>query len=102
MVTVATVDAPLLSVTLRLATRVPAVVYVYVGVGEVESLNAPSPSRSQSKVIGSPSGSLEPVPSNWTVRGGGPLVGVADATAIGAEFPARNCTRLMVPPLKST
>ena len=55
------------------------------GAGPVPTL--PSP-KSHSKVIGSPSGSLEPVLENWTVSGASPEVGVPDATATGGVFPA--------------
>src|SRR2546421_202193 len=57
------VETPWLSVTSSVAVIVPAVEYVRVGLTAVESSYAPSPSRSQAYVIGSPSGSLEPPPS---------------------------------------
>ena len=47
----------------------------------------PSP-KSQSKVIGSPSGSSDPVLENCTVKGARPAVGFAAATAVGGVLPA--------------
>src|ERR671930_2047199 len=96
-----TLDAPLLSVTMRRTVYVPGVVYVKLGFCAVESPYVPSPFRSQEYVIGSPSGSLDPLPSKLTVSGVGPLVGLAVATAFGGLFELRYLIRWIAPPSKS-
>src|SRR3954454_15739682 len=79
-------DAPKLSVALTAGNHVPAL-YDLDGLARVESSNAPSPSRSQAKLIAFPSGSVEAEASNWTSNGAGPLVGVAVATMLGSWLP---------------
>jgi hypothetical protein len=82
--------APWLSVTRSLAVYVPGWVYVHDGFAAVESSKSPSPSRSHANEMVSPgSGSLDPEPSNCTVSGALPLVGVAVATAFGSRFEPR-------------
>jgi len=77
---------------------VPGFVYVHVGFAAVESSNRPSPFRSHEYAIVSPaSGSLDPDPSNCTVSGAFPLVGVAVATAFGGRFGPRYWMRRIVP-----
>ena len=52
-------------------------------------------------MIGFPSGSLEPLPSKFTVSGADPLVGFAVATATGGWLALTNWMRRIVPPSKS-
>ena len=96
------VDARWLSVTRRRTLYEPGVWYVKPGLGLVESPKTPSPFRSQEYEIVSPgSGSLEVEPSNATVSGALPLVGVAVALAIGGRFPPRYLISRIVPPTMS-
>ena len=77
---------PVASVIVRVAVRLPAVVYVYVGLMAVESV-VPSPSKSHAYVSGVPSGSSEPSAENLTVSGAGPDVLSAVALTIGERAP---------------
>ena len=52
--------------------------------------------------MGFPSGSLEPLPSKFTVSGAGPLVGEAVATATGGWLALKYWIRRIVPPSWST
>ena len=88
IVSVSVLDAPWESVTLNRKVTFALCVYVYVGEGVAESSNEPSPSRSQAYEIVSPAWSDELLPSKVTVRGSGPLVGLAVATATGGWLPA--------------
>ena len=92
-----------LSVTVSRAVYDPACEYVNEGVALVESVE-PLSVKSHAYVSGPCSGSEERVPSNPTVSGAGPEVGVVVVmTAVGA-WPCDCVLRIrrMVPPLRST
>src|SRR5262245_11572192 len=74
---------PLPSLTRRVAVKVPRL-YWCVAVGVV-ACGEPSP-KSQSKLSGSPSGSLLPALSKLTVSGAGPELGLAPITAVGGRL----------------
>jgi hypothetical protein len=61
-------------------------------VGDAPVPVLPSP-KSQLKVIGSPSGSFDPLLENCTVRGAKPPTGLAEATAVGGVLPDVNRIR---------
>ena len=64
----------------------PSLSKVWVIDSPLASSYWPSSSRSQAKLSGSSSGSLEPPPSSSTVSGAGPRCGVASIAAVGAWF----------------
>jgi hypothetical protein len=76
---VATLDAPVLSVTVRDAVYVPGSVYRWVVRGPVPK--APSPNDHAHEVT-VPLGVTDPEPSNVTRRGATPVDGAADMTAL--------------------
>jgi hypothetical protein len=74
--------SPPVSITVSVARCLPASGYVWETVAPVAS-TVPSEVKSHAYVSAPSSGSKDPVPSKSTVRGVGPLVGVALATATG-------------------
>ena len=75
---------PLLSVTVKVGAYVPLATYSWFGFALFDI--APSP-KFQLNVIGSPSGSYEPVLVKFTDKGARPDVGVAESKGTGRRFP---------------